>query len=70
VLAQEGGYSETYGPYCTLAIFEQLTGTRTGIEEPVDPNRYNVWPASLEVSGDQDAAINRTIDALRPYWTF
>jgi len=70
VLAQEGGYSETYAPYCTLAIFEQLTGTRTGIEEPVDPNRYSRWPASIEVSGDQAAAIQRTIESLQPYWTF
>jgi acetoin utilization deacetylase AcuC-like enzyme len=70
VLAQEGGYSETYAPYCTLAIFEELTGVRTGIEEPVDPARVARWPASLAVSGDQEQAINRTIDALCPYWTF
>jgi len=70
VLAQEGGYSETYAPYCTMAIFEQLVGTRTGIEEPVDPTRVGRWPASLAVSGDQEGAINRTIEALSPFWKF
>lgn len=69
VLAQEGGYSETYAPYCTLAIVEALTGHRTGIEEPTDPQRVAAWPASTTVSGDQTQAIERTIRALQPYWT-
>jgi acetoin utilization deacetylase AcuC-like enzyme len=68
VLAQEGGYSETYAPYCTLAIFEELTGQRTGIEEPTDPNRVAAWPASSTVSSDQQQAIEQTIRALQPYW--
>ena len=68
VLAQEGGYSETYGPYCTLAIFEALTGHRTGIEEPTDPVRVAAWPASQSVSADQAAAIDVTIEHLKPYW--
>ncbi|MGA7669003.1 MAG: class II histone deacetylase [Nitrolancea sp.] len=68
VLAQEGGYSEIYGPYCTLAIFETLTGHRTGIEEPTDPVRVAAWPASQSVSGDQSHAIDLTIEQLRPYW--
>lgn len=68
VLAQEGGYSEIYAPYCTLAIFEELTGHRTGIEEPTHPKRVAAWPASSVVSGDQRQAIDRTIQALQPFW--
>ncbi len=69
VLAQEGGYSEIYGPYCTLAIFEALTGHLTGIEEPTVEERVDAWPASQQVSGDQEQAIQRSIAALRDYWT-
>jgi acetoin utilization deacetylase AcuC-like enzyme len=70
VLAQEGGYSEIYAPYCTLAIFEALTGQRTGIEEPTSSERVEAWPASRAVSPDQRQAIETTIAALRDYWTF
>ena len=35
VVVQEGGYSELYAPYCTLAIVETLAGVRTGIDEPL-----------------------------------
>ncbi len=69
VLAQEGGYSEIYAPYCTLAIFEALTGHRTGIEEPMDPVRVEAWPGSGSVSADQHEAIERTIRALREHWS-
>ena len=34
VIAQEGGYSELYAPYCTLAIVETLLGRRTNLPEP------------------------------------
>ncbi len=34
VIAQEGGYSELYAPYCTLAVVETLLGRRTNIDEP------------------------------------
>jgi acetoin utilization deacetylase AcuC-like enzyme len=34
VLAHEGGYSETYVPFCGLAIIEQLSGIRTPVADP------------------------------------
>lgn len=68
VLAQEGGYSEIYAPYCTLAIFEALTGERTGIEEPMSPERIARWPSSQTVSADQEQAIARVIAAQRDHW--
>lgn len=68
VVAQEGGYSELYAPYCTLAIVEELVGERTGIEEPMDPARLANIPASRRVSGDQEAAIARAIEVQSAYW--
>ncbi len=69
VLAQEGGYSEPYAPYCTLAIFEALLGQETGIEEPLDPDRILQWPAISEVSGDQRAALDRVRAHQAQFWT-
>jgi hypothetical protein len=34
VLAHEGGYAETYVPFCGLAIVEELTGLRTEVGDP------------------------------------
>lgn len=68
VLAQEGGYSEPYGPYCTLAIFEQLCGRRTGIEEPLPADRVAQWPAITEVSGDQRGAIDAARASHSQFW--
>lgn len=33
----EGGYSAGYVPYCGLAVLEQLSGHRTGVEDPFLP---------------------------------
>lgn len=68
VLAQEGGYSEPYAPYCTFAIFEELLGQRTGIEEPLDPNRVPHWPPVTEISGDQRAALDQVRKHQATYW--
>lgn len=68
VLAQEGGYSEPYGPYCTMAIFEALLGKLTGIEEPLDAARVAQWPPVNEVSNDQRAAIDRVKAHQSNFW--
>ncbi|MCM8750086.1 class II histone deacetylase [Thermomicrobiaceae bacterium CFH 74404] len=68
VVVQEGGYSEIYGPYCTLAVFEGLTGQRTGIEEPLDPARLARRPTSQVVSGDQAEAIAQVVAVQNQYW--
>jgi acetoin utilization deacetylase AcuC-like enzyme len=34
VMAHEGGYSAAYVPYCGLAVLEELSGIRTGIDDP------------------------------------
>jgi acetoin utilization deacetylase AcuC-like enzyme len=68
VLAQEGGYSEPYAPYCTMAIFEELLGRRTGIEEPLDPDRVLQWPSINEISGDQRAMLDAVRAHQSQYW--
>jgi acetoin utilization deacetylase AcuC-like enzyme len=68
VLAQEGGYSEPYAPYCTLAIFESLCGKETGIEEPLDPDRVLQWPPIFEVSSDQREALDQVRQQQSRFW--
>ena len=57
IALQEGGYSEIYGPYCTLAVVETLAGRRTGMPEPLDPGRLAALPPSRAVGMDAEAAI-------------
>jgi acetoin utilization deacetylase AcuC-like enzyme len=68
VLAQEGGYSEPYAPYCTMAIFEALLGKVTGIEEPLDPERVALWPPVHELTDDQRSAIDRVRTHQSQFW--
>jgi acetoin utilization deacetylase AcuC-like enzyme len=68
VCVQEGGYSEIYGPYCTLAIFEALTGHRTGLEEPVTQSRADNWTQSKSVGLDARAAIDAVREHQRRFW--
>jgi acetoin utilization deacetylase AcuC-like enzyme len=35
VAVHEGGYAESYVPFCGLAIVEQLAGVRTAVEDPM-----------------------------------
>lgn len=37
VMTHEGGYSANYVPYCGLAVLEQLSGIRTGVDDPFEP---------------------------------
>jgi acetoin utilization deacetylase AcuC-like enzyme len=34
VFCAEGGYSDSYVPFCVLATLEELAGRRTGVEDP------------------------------------
>ncbi|HUG14624.1 MAG TPA: class II histone deacetylase [Thermomicrobiales bacterium] len=69
VLAQEGGYAETYAPYCTLAILEALTGHSGCFEEPVAQERADRWPSSRVVGHDARAAIDSAKEHQRSWWT-
>ena len=68
VLAQEGGYSEPYAPYCTMAIFEEVMGRKTGLEEPLDPDRVLQWPSINEISGDQRAMLDAVRAHQSQFW--
>ncbi len=57
VIAQEGGYSELYAPYCTLAIVETLAEHQTNLPEPIAPDRLAAQPQSSTVGQDAEAAI-------------
>jgi acetoin utilization deacetylase AcuC-like enzyme len=35
VVAHEGGYAESYVPFCGLALIETLAGERTQVEDPI-----------------------------------
>ena len=37
VLSHEGGYSAAYVPYCGLAVMEELSGTKSRIDDPFAP---------------------------------
>lgn len=37
MMSHEGGYSASYVPYCGLAVLEELSGLRTGIDDPFLP---------------------------------
>lgn len=37
VASHEGGYSAAYVPYCGLAVMEELSGIKTGIDDPFLP---------------------------------
>ena len=35
VLVHEGGYAESYVPFCGLAVMEALSGVKTEVEDPL-----------------------------------
>jgi acetoin utilization deacetylase AcuC-like enzyme len=69
VILQEGGYSEVYGPYCTLAIVETLAGTRTNIDEPQPVEYLANQPHFTTVNEAGEAALRRIRDQAAKYWT-
>jgi acetoin utilization deacetylase AcuC-like enzyme len=68
VVAQEGGYSEIYAPYCTLAILEALTEYRSNLEEPTSQARADRWPQSQTVGLDARAALDAAKQTYGQYW--
>lgn len=67
-IIQEGGYSETYAPYCTLAILEALTEYRSNLEEPVNQARADRWPQSQTIGLDARAALDAAKQRYAEYW--
>ena len=70
VVAQEGGYSQHYAPYCSAAIAEGLCDGLSGfqpVEEPYGP-RAESMPPSRRIGLDAHAAIDAAIEAHERYW--
>ena len=70
VIAQEGGYSEIYAPYCGAAIAEGLVEglDEVGpVEEPYGP-RAESMPASLAIGLDAMQALDLAVEAHRRFW--
>jgi len=70
VIAQEGGYSEVYAPYCSAAIGEGLCEGLEGIspvEEPYGP-RAESMPATRVMGLDAQAAIAAARERYSRYW--
>lgn len=69
VAMQEGGYSEIYAPYCTLAIIETMAGTRTGIAEPLTRERMLTQPQTTSVGAEGEAALQAIINQQAQFWS-
>ncbi len=69
VALQEGGYSEIYAPYCTLAIIETMAETRTNIPEPLAADRLKAQPHTTTVSADGEAAIQAITRHQAQFWS-
>jgi acetoin utilization deacetylase AcuC-like enzyme len=70
VIAQEGGYSDWYAPYCSAAIAEGLMEGLSGFQpvgEPYGP-RAESMPPSRKISCDTRAAIDAAIAEHREFW--
>ena len=48
VMVHEGGYSESYVPYCGLAVLEEMSGVRTSIEDLWAPLMANWGQQALQ----------------------
>jgi acetoin utilization deacetylase AcuC-like enzyme len=62
VMSHEGGYSAMYAPYCGLAVLEEMSGHRTGVEDPWGPHIAQWGQQALQPH--QSAAIDAAAGLL------
>lgn len=62
VMSHEGGYSAMYAPYCGLAVLEEMSGHRTGVQDPWGPH-IAAW-GQQALQPHQDAAISAAAASL------
>ncbi len=65
VLVHEGGYAESYVPFCGHAVIEALAGVRTSVIDPFLPMLQGQQP-DLEFCSFQRAAIDRLATKFVP----
>jgi acetoin utilization deacetylase AcuC-like enzyme len=70
VVAQEGGYSLKYAPYCTAAIAETLCGVADADAQVIEPYgvRAQSMPQATTIGLDGEAALQAIIEANRKFW--
>ena len=59
VMSHEGGYAPTYVPFCGLAVMEELSGVKTGVDDPMAARAATAGGQDLQPH--QDAVIARAI---------
>lgn len=68
VILQEGGYSESYAPYCTLAIVATLAGQDPDVPEPLSLEHLQERPEFSEVGPTSEAALDAIRSQHARYW--
>jgi acetoin utilization deacetylase AcuC-like enzyme len=70
VVAQEGGYSLKYAPYCTAAIAETLCGVPDAEAQVIEPygKRAQTQPQATTIGLDGEAALQRIVEANKKFW--
>lgn len=63
VACHEGGYSPAYVPFCGLAVVEELSGVRTGVEDPF-LNDIAAW-GYADLQPHQEAVITAAEENLQ-----
>lgn len=68
VVLHEGGYSQSYAPFCGLAITEELAGSRTGMTDLSGQALTDRLRPSREVGLDTERALQEIIAYQNRYW--
>lgn len=68
VIAQEGGYSESYGPYCTFAIIATLAGETDLIQDPIAARGFDRNTTSTIINAAAEVSLAAILDVQRAYW--
>ncbi len=69
VIAQEGGYSESYGPYCTFAIIATLAGETGLIQDPIAARGFDRNTTSTVVNAAAEEALAAIMNVQKQYWS-
>ena len=64
----EGGYNQSYAPFCGLAIIEELAGIRTELSALPDQARFDRYPAAHTVGLDAEQVMRRIREVQGRYW--
>ncbi len=68
VIAQEGGYSESYAPWCTFAIVATLAGEPELIQDPIAARGFDRNRTATVVNAAAEAMLADTVAEHSRYW--